>query len=153
MSNHSPSAANSRADILKSIIGESPKASDIVGHVLSRDASANPPELPADLLVKARLANSLITMTGGNEQLVTKLVSDPKVQSLRDVALNNPVDIPLTSKDVATSSVKTAAPVSTNTTAFHTKLFQAEPSAVLQRMVSDKQVCVEMPLTRVRSSY
>ena len=102
-------------------------------------------KLPAKSLQKVTLAHSLAEWTGDHSALVKELSAQPNVKSLRDVALNFNVgklaalvQAKAISTDVAgTTSKKKAMSFAI---ALHNKLFAAETTAVLHRMVQDAEV-------------
>ncbi|MEH2358568.1 neuraminidase-like domain-containing protein [Nostoc sp.] len=110
--------------------------------------------LPEDSLQKIALADLLADWSDDNIPLVTALTEHPDVNNLRDVALHfnverltalvNPEVVPQTFMAVNDDEKKQNFAV-----ALQHKLFTAEPTAVLQRMVQDAEVPIADPTVRV----
>lgn len=86
-----------------------------------------------DLLQKAKLANSLADLTG-DAGLVRRIVDQPGVSNLRDVAFkfgSGPAE------DLAAGGSKQQG---NDLAAFQTRLFHAAPTGVIHRQVEDKKV-------------
>jgi len=102
-------------------------------------------KLPVTSLQKVTLANSLANLSGDNVPLVKALTKQPGLTSLRDVALNfnveslaaivDPQAVPANTPGATADEKKTNLAI-----ALRQKLFYAEPTAVLQRMVHDTEV-------------
>jgi hypothetical protein len=102
-------------------------------------------ELPEESLKKVELANALADWSGDHISIVKALAETPELTNLRDVALHfdvaklaglvNPQEVPASIAGETDDEKKTNFAVS-----LHHKLFAAETSAVLQRMVRDAEV-------------
>jgi len=102
-------------------------------------------KLPEAALQKVALAHSLAVLSGDNVSIVKALATNPEVKSLRDVALRfnveklsallDPEALPEDTPGATVEEKKKNYAV-----ALHSKLFAAETSAVLQRMVRDAEV-------------
>lgn len=147
--------------------GETDKESvnKAIDHVLS-NASGSPSQFPHVLVAKVRLANRLADMTNGNADLVREVMPDDDASTLREVADRHHIELALPKSRrsaakaglasgqtqaqaflVAPATPPTESGLSDDVSkrdhdlqAFQSQLFQAEPSAVLRRMVLDKQV-------------
>ncbi|MEG3918511.1 neuraminidase-like domain-containing protein [Microcoleus sp. T3_A4] len=118
-----------------------------------RDASGDIPTafenlqktLPKAALQKITLAHSLADWSDDNIPLVTALTEHPDVNNLRDLALHfnvesltalvNPEVVPETFTRATNDEKKHSFAI-----ALRQKLFAAEPTAVLQRMVQDAEI-------------
>src|SRR5690349_13841873 len=102
-------------------------------------------KLPPAALRKATFAHSLAEWSDDNVQMMKAVAAQPNVTSLRDVALNFDAeklaalvrsnDVPA---DVAGATVEEQT--KNFATTLHNRLFAAETSAVLQRMVREAEV-------------
>ncbi len=109
--------------------------------------------LPEESLQKVALAQLLADWSDDNIPLVTALTEHPDVNNLRDVALHfnverlttlvNPEVVPQTFMAVNDSEKKHNFAV-----ALRHKLFAAEPTAVLQRMVEDAEIPITDTIVR-----
>ncbi|CAG9932011.1 neuraminidase-like domain-containing protein [Candidatus Nitrotoga arctica] len=98
-------------------------------------------KLSAALLNKLKFAHSLAELSDDNVQVVKALVEDPKVTNLRDMALQFNLEgltklVNSTAKKGSQAHNKAKA----SATILRNKLFTAEPTAVLQRMVQDAEL-------------
>ena len=144
-----PSPAERRSALLKAVLPADPQLDHVISHVTNNTTA--PPTAPRDLVQKAVLANKLADVLDNNEAAVKAVVGDPKIQSLRDVALNTDLHAVVEainsapggdgSVTSASASVPTAAVKPLDVNSVKKKLFHAEPSAVLQKMVADGEVC------------
>jgi hypothetical protein len=99
-------------------------------------------------LKKTNLAHSLAEWSNDQVSLVKALAENPSVNSLRDVALNfnvdklaalvDPADVP-----AGTPGSNPAEKVRNFAVTLHHGLFNAEPTAVLQRMVQEAEVPIQ----------
>jgi hypothetical protein len=145
---------NPRAVLLESILGKSEQVYNAIRRVLADPTPpGGAPDLHPGLLERAKLANTLADMTNDNKPLITKFISDPAITTLRDVALNHPMHLETSKSSPSQKKTLMASDqpdglleASPDLSSFQSRLFQAEPSAVLHRMVSDKQV--RSPLRR-----
>jgi len=109
--------------------------------------------LPEDSLKKVTLANSLADWSDNNIPLVKALTEHPNVNSLRDVARDFNVE---NLANLVNPQVVSGTLTGTNdnekkrnfAVALRQKLFTAEPTAVLQRMVQDAEVPIADPNVR-----
>jgi hypothetical protein len=137
---------------LKDVLPSHPQLEDVISHVAK--GTAVPSTAPQDLVQKAVLANKLADLFDSNEVALKAVIADPKIQTLRDVALNTDLDaVAATVKPasvvnggVATSAStppakSTAATKPLDVQLAKTRLFHAEPTAVIQKMVADGKVC------------
>ena len=102
-------------------------------------------ELPAEVLQKLALAHALAVWSDDQVSVVKALTDNPAVTNLRDVALRfnvekltalvDPHAVPENTPGVTLEERKKNYALT-----LHHKLFAAEPSAVLQRMVRDAEV-------------
>jgi hypothetical protein len=102
-------------------------------------------KLPTESLEKIELAHTLADWSGDSLAVVKNLSTHPNVASLRDVALNFNVDKLAALMDMhalpADTVGNTADEKKKNfAIGLQNKLFAAEPTAVLQRMVQDAEV-------------
>jgi hypothetical protein len=111
-------------------------------------------KLPKETLKNITLANTIADWSDDDMALVTALTANPEVNSLRDIALNFNVEgltalmSPPVVAQTAHRSRDPEAQAETNdneqhqkiAVALRQKLFTAEPTAVLQRMVQDSEV-------------
>lgn len=147
-----------RTEFLKSVLPDSPQRDSEIAHVVATTPLGITNERPSDLAQKVQLANALADLTDGHAPLVKKILDDPHVSSLRDVAVRYDTEVlrslatsakavsrkqetTPTDPTVAAASVRTSP--SLDVESFQRRLFHAEPSAVLQRMVSDNQVSID----------
>lgn len=168
-----------KAALLKSVIAESPYLDAAISQVVEKHPPSASAEIPQELLQKTRLANPLAEISDGNAILIKRILDDPQVTTLRDVAIRYDSGVlrsivrdakseaasrtPLaSSKDASprAASISDATPKDPSTEAISAedvsledtspqpvdlqviqrRLFHAEPSAVVQRMVADNQV-------------
>jgi len=167
-----------RTSLLKSVLPESSLLDSAIAQVVENQPALPSIEVPAEILQKTRLANSLADLSDGNSFIIKKVLDDPQVSTLRDVALRYNLAVlksikqdaesakaapslgalqlaALQTISTADASLKDSAPPklefgddqpkdevpdSFDIPAFQRRLFHAEPSAVLQRMISDDQV-------------
>jgi hypothetical protein len=134
----STSTPSSRAALLKAVLPHSPHVDNAIAQVvpgldLPPDSEASP---PPTLVAKATLANQLASLSDDNEHFVQAVVKDSRVSTLSDVARKlDAHDI----ESLASSPQPTSAkPLDVKT--FQTRLFYAEPSAVVHRLVDDNKV-------------
>ena len=102
-------------------------------------------KLPEASLKTVTLAHSLAVWSGDNTPIVKTLAGQPDLTNLRDVALRFNVDKLSALVDPNTVPVNTAGATADEkqknfAIALHNKLFTAEPTAVLHRMVEDAEV-------------
>jgi hypothetical protein len=155
---------SSKAALLKSVIPASPHLDAAISQVVEQKPSTASTEVPADLLQKTRLANSLADISDGNASLIKRILDDPHVSTLRDVAfrydtqvlrsllrdsdsvttnrvsLGSPKDSDTSIPTPSLASPKDAGTTSVAVQTIQRRLFYAEPSAVIHRMVADNQV-------------
>jgi hypothetical protein len=167
-----------RTSLLKSVLPESSHLDSAIAQVVENQSALLSTEVPAELLQTTRLANSLADLSDGNSSIIKRVLDDPHVSTLRDVALRYNSAILKSIKQDAESAktapslgapkfaalhtITTASassndpaalkvasgdgqpgdeiPSSFDVTTFQRRLFHAEPSAVLQRMISDDHV-------------
>jgi len=130
------SSTSQRAALLKAVLPDSPHVDTAIAHVVAGLTPSSNSEAPPDLVAKAALANRLASLTDDNEHFVRKVVDDPRISSLSDVArkLDSQAIEYLASSSASTPS----KPLDVN--AFQARLFHAEPSAVVHRLVADNKV-------------
>lgn len=109
--------------------------------------------LPGDSLQKIALAHLLADWSDDNIPLVTALTDHPDVNNLRDVALNFNVErlTALVNPEVMAQTfmaVNNEEKKQNFAVALQHKLFTAEPTAVLQRMVQDAEIAIADPTVR-----
>jgi hypothetical protein len=98
-------------------------------------------KLPKAALSKLDFAHSLADLSGDNLHVVKTLDQDPKVNNLRDVALNfNVAGLTKLVNPGAAAGTPAHDKAVTSAIDFRQKLFTTEPAAVLQRMVIDAEI-------------
>jgi hypothetical protein len=121
---------------------------------LEKLAALGKRKLPEEALKNITLANTIADWSDDDMTLVTALTADPAVNSLRDIALNFNVEgltalmAPQVVAQTASKSRDPKAQAKTDdneqhqkfAVALRQKLFTAEPTAVLQRMIQDSEV-------------
>lgn len=162
-----PTPSLPRGELLKSVLGHGDGVDEAIDHVLS-DSGAESPHLPHNVVPRVRLANKLADMTNGNEELLRKVMPSDGSITLRAVADKYPIKLPAPnsiskrpsdsrrmpsvaplalSREVASADDKSSH-AERDVQHFQSQLFQAEPSAVLRRMVLDRQVRHNKPRRR-----
>lgn len=121
---------STRKKFLKTVLPPLPHLDAVVNHVTSSTTQAPPSGAGAELLSKARLANALADITGDNEPVVKNLMADASSPTLRSVAFNMDAQ----AAEALTESVRASDP-SFDAGTLRSRLFRAEPSAVVHRMV------------------
>ncbi len=168
--------SDNRKAILQSALGSS--AEEVLGHLDNSGSISNLPSniAPGRTLEQLKLANSVAHVSNDNVHLAQKLLSNPDVKSLRDVALkysteriarlwleeNADAAVPSVSRTAVTTKVDmtvdesskrassppitpTAEAVTSSAQAaglFQRRLFQLEPTAVLQRMLASNELSI-----------
>jgi hypothetical protein len=102
-------------------------------------------KLPEALLQKIALAHSLADFSDDHMPVVKALIEHPDVNNLRDVALNFNTEKLAKLVDPTAVSEKISGATDDEkkqnfAVALHNKLFESEPTAVLQRMVQNAEV-------------
>jgi hypothetical protein len=140
-----------RVAILKTVLPSSPNADAAIAHAVS-GSSSPPPGISPALVKKAVLANAVLDISNDNEELTRHVLQNPEVSTLRDVAFR--YDPKLVASLAASGGSGSgdnhqddpSSAQTLNEKDFQARLFHAEPSAVIHRMVSDNQVsCVCFP--------
>lgn len=156
-----PSALQTRIETLRTVLSQQ-REQDAVSEALRGTEGDWPKalaglkekqELPAETLRKLALAHSLAVWSDDEVPLVKALTDDPAVASLRDVALH--FNVEKLAALVDPHAVPENAPGATleekrknHVLTLQHKLFAAEPTAVLQRMVRDAEVPIVDPNLR-----
>lgn len=108
------------------------------------DLMAASEDFNAATIRQLNFTHELADLTEDNEELVGAFLSNPKTNSLRDIALNF-------KKDQLKALVKTKAPADDREKAanhFHDRLFRMAPAAVIHRMTRDNEFEAEEPVRR-----
>ena len=145
--------ASARVALLKKVLPASSDSDPAIAHALS--TSSNPPAgVSATTIKSAVLANAVADISDDNETLIRHILQDPQVSTLRDVAFR------YDQAKVASISASSAAggnggvndiesnehhldprlAYASDQATFQSRLFHAEPTAVLHRMVQRNQV-------------
>lgn len=131
--------ASSRLEFFRTILPRSVESDALIGHLRDFKSSDIPETIPGiapSLVQQASLINKLGDVTSENADFVGKVVSNPKINSLRDAAFHlDTEEIERISKTLETDG---AAPLDVR--AISTALFQREAGAVIQRLVQSNQV-------------
>jgi hypothetical protein len=102
--------------------------------------------LPPTAIKKLALANTLAEWSDNNVNLVSTLTADPDVESLRDVAARyNVTDLakllaPQVTDTAAAPAATAAGTVREQAVQLRRGLYTAEPSAVVQKMLTDNEL-------------
>jgi hypothetical protein len=129
-------AATERKDLLKSVLPSSPHLNAVVDHVVDAEQVQKPPDASPQLITQAALANSVAYLTNNNKPLVQEVVDRPDINTLRDVAFH--LGPEKTHELTNSSSASDGSPFDVH--GFQKLLFQAEPTAVVHRMVDENKV-------------
>lgn len=190
-------STNSRIKLLKAVLPASTHTDAAIAQALGvSPAPASSSVIPPEALVQqARLANAVADISDGHEFFIKRIIDDPHVTTLRDVALRYDSGVLHSiSRDAEAAASKSASPprrtsqLATDRTAtaittpseeedshieahgdtilhdpvvssspspsphplnidnIQQKLFHAEPSAIIQRLVSDNEVSCHFEL-------
>lgn len=148
-------AQNTRLNILSKVIPNNEIASKVAtafagnkGNWAATLAELKNDSIPPAELQKVNLAHSFADITSDNEPLVNSFMNLPAINNLRDFALTH--DTSAIASLIADDAIpKGTAGIDANTqkknyaAGIYNKLFAAETSAVLQRMVSQNELPID----------